>query len=127
MRDRNLEHQAPRTVTEIVIRIKGSKTDELNVGCTRNQFCTGESLCKVEACVNFWRTISAEITEERSAPACHEVAQRRLHQKNRQSRLDRTSSTDASLWVASRCVLAELQPCITHIRKTCHAHVVSAA
>ena len=38
---------------ELLINIKGSKTDQLNVGCTRKQYATGEVLCPVEACEPF--------------------------------------------------------------------------
>ena len=36
--------------TELVVHLKGSKTDHLNVGTTRNQYKTGGALCPVEAC-----------------------------------------------------------------------------
>ena len=34
---------------EIVVHIKGSKTDQYNVGCTRNQYATNRELCPVAA------------------------------------------------------------------------------
>ena len=38
-----------------MIYIKGSKTDQYNVGCTRNQFESNEELCPVQAMRDFER------------------------------------------------------------------------
>ena len=35
---------------EVVLHIKGSKTDQYNTGCTRNLYRTGGDVCPVEAC-----------------------------------------------------------------------------
>ena len=44
------EAQKVSEATEIVVHLKGSKTDQLNVGTTRNQYKTEEELCPVAAC-----------------------------------------------------------------------------
>ena len=44
------EAQKVSEATEIVVHLKGSKTDQLNVGTTRNQYKTDEELCPGTAC-----------------------------------------------------------------------------
>ena len=48
-RQGGVERNSYMQADEIVIYIKRSKTDQLNVGCLRNQFATGEVLCPVWA------------------------------------------------------------------------------
>ena len=48
-RKEGVEQKGFSQADEVVIYIKRSKTDQLNVGCLRNLFATGEVLCPVEA------------------------------------------------------------------------------
>ena len=49
LRHNNEEIREISDATEVVIHIKGSKTDQYNVGTTRNQYKMGARLCPVQA------------------------------------------------------------------------------
>ena len=54
---------------EVVLYIKGSKTDQYNVGCTRNQFESNEELCPVQAMRDFERHFPERLRgTERESP-----------------------------------------------------------
>ena len=58
-----------REAQEVVVYIKGSKTDQYNVGCTRNQFETHEELCPVMAMREFERHFPERVRgSERERP-----------------------------------------------------------
>ena len=55
LRHDNQETAEIAKASEVVIHIKGSKTDQYNVGTTRNQYKTSSKLCPVQATVGFFR------------------------------------------------------------------------
>ena len=55
LRHQNKEIADVTKASELVIHIRGSKTDQYNVGTTRNQFATGVSLCPVRAYAEIFR------------------------------------------------------------------------
>ena len=53
---------------EVVIYIKGSKTDQYNFGCCRNHYATGNDLCPVRALAELQRLAPQRWTSEAEEP-----------------------------------------------------------
>ena len=107
---RNLECRALHTATEIVIHIRGSRTDPCNVRCIPKSISHTRSAVPNGGPTSTFGNIIRKDCKGVSAAATHEVGQLLQHW--------------VSSWRANHSVLEEPQQTFdTHTRKTNHAYV----